>query len=186
MTPREQGSTCLFHPQRLTHPIRCRLQICCPHAIALVILRADSTGTVSVDDHTPPFAVVLTVNSLIAFNSILNLFSRDIFVVDEVLVRVFSGFFRTFASILGVMGVVAFGAPIVLLAVIPMGFIYRIIMRYYLNTSRELKRLDAVSRSPVFAWFGETLSGVSTIRVSRGGSCLLGLGSLTRLSSSLD
>lgn len=48
--------------------------------------------------------------------------------------------------------------------VIPLGFAYRVIMRYYLATSRELKRLDAVSRSPVFAWFSETLSGVSTIR----------------------
>lgn len=48
--------------------------------------------------------------------------------------------------------------------VIPLGFAYRVIMRYYLATSRELKRLDAVSRSPVFAWFGETLSGVATIR----------------------
>lgn len=35
---------------------------------------------------------------------------------------------------------------------------------YYLSTSRELKRLDAVSKSPIFAWFSETLSGLSTIR----------------------
>lgn len=38
------------------------------------------------------------------------------------------------------------------------------VLRYYLATSRELKRLDAVSKSPIFAWFSETLSGVSTIR----------------------
>ncbi|GMF61590.1 unnamed protein product [[Candida] boidinii] len=35
---------------------------------------------------------------------------------------------------------------------------------YYLATSRELRRLDSVSRSPIFAHFQETLNGVATIR----------------------
>jgi len=39
--------------------------------------------------------------------------------------------------------------------------------RYYLATSRELKRLDAVSRSPIFAWFSESLNGLSTIHAFR-------------------
>lgn len=38
------------------------------------------------------------------------------------------------------------------------------IIRYYLATSRELKRIDAVSKSPIFAWFSESLAGTSTIR----------------------
>jgi len=35
---------------------------------------------------------------------------------------------------------------------------------FYRATAREIKRLESISRSPVFAHFGETLSGISTIR----------------------
>ncbi len=36
--------------------------------------------------------------------------------------------------------------------------------QYYVSSSRELKRLDSISRSPVYAHFSETLAGVTTIR----------------------
>ncbi|WVQ85431.1 hypothetical protein IAT38_007596 [Cryptococcus sp. DSM 104549] len=95
---------------------------------------------------------------------ILNLFSRDIFVIDEVLIFALGSFFRTTVQVIGVIVVIAFGAPFVLLVFIPLGYLYRMVMRYYLATSRELKRLDAVSRSPVFSFFGETLTGLPVIR----------------------
>ncbi|WWD18144.1 hypothetical protein CI109_102593 [Kwoniella shandongensis] len=95
---------------------------------------------------------------------ILNLFSRDIFVIDEVLISTFTGLFRTGTSVLGVIVVIAFGAPAVLLLFIPLGFVYTWVMRFYLASSRELKRLDSISRSPIFSFFGETLSGLSVIR----------------------
>ncbi|WVR05627.1 hypothetical protein IAU60_002649 [Kwoniella sp. DSM 27419] len=95
---------------------------------------------------------------------ILNLFSRDIFVIDEILIFALGSFFRTATSVIGVVVVIAFGAPFVLLVFIPLAFVYRMVMRYYLATSRELKRLDAVSRSPIFSFFGETLSGLPVIR----------------------
>jgi ATP-binding cassette subfamily C (CFTR/MRP) protein 1 len=45
--------------------------------------------------------------------------------------------------------------------------VYIYVQQYYLATSRELKRLDSVSRSPIFAHFQETLGGVATIRAYR-------------------
>lgn len=41
---------------------------------------------------------------------------------------------------------------------------YIYIQTYYLSTSRELKRLDSVTRSPIYAHFQETLGGLTTIR----------------------
>lgn len=35
---------------------------------------------------------------------------------------------------------------------------------FYRSTSRELRRLDSVARSPIYASFSETLDGSSTIR----------------------
>jgi hypothetical protein len=45
---------------------------------------------------------------------------QDIYVIDEVLVRTFSGFFRTAASVFSVLFVIGMGAPVVLLGVIPL------------------------------------------------------------------
>lgn len=97
---------------------------------------------------------------------ILNLFSRDIFVIDEILSMALGQFCRTSIQVIFVIVAIAIpaGSRPVLLVFIPLGYIYRMVMRYYLATSRELKRLDAVSRSPIFSFFGETLAGLPVIR----------------------
>ncbi|EJD44880.1 metal resistance protein ycf1 [Auricularia subglabra TFB-10046 SS5] len=95
---------------------------------------------------------------------IMNLFSRDTYVVDQVLARVIQGFVRTLSSVLAIVVVVCTSFPLFLVSLPPLAFIYHKVMTYYLATSRELKRLDAVSRSPIFAWFSESLGGLSTIR----------------------
>ncbi|KAG2056246.1 multidrug resistance-associated ABC transporter [Suillus hirtellus] len=95
---------------------------------------------------------------------ILNLFSRDTYVVDQILARVIQNLIRTSAVCASILLVIGFSFPPFLIAVIPLAWFYYKITVYYLATSRELKRLVAVSRSPIFAWFSESLAGISTIR----------------------
>ncbi|KAK0238750.1 P-loop containing nucleoside triphosphate hydrolase protein [Armillaria nabsnona] len=95
---------------------------------------------------------------------ILNLFSRDTYVVDQILARAIQNLCRTLAVCVFIVLVIGSSFPLFLLSVIPLGYFYLQVMKYYLATSRELKRLDAVSRSPIFAWFSESLAGLSTIR----------------------
>jgi ABC-type multidrug transport system fused ATPase/permease subunit len=95
---------------------------------------------------------------------VLNRFSKDQYTIDEVLPRSFNGFFRTLFSVISVLAVNSFGSKYYILFAIPLAVLYMYFQKFYLSTSRELKRLDSTSRSPIFAHFQETLGGVSTIR----------------------
>lgn len=95
---------------------------------------------------------------------ILNRFSNDIYKIDETLFRVFSMFFTNSIKVTFTILVIIYSTWQFVFFVIPMFFIYRFYQKYYLFTSRELKRLESVSRSPIFAHFQETLTGVSVIK----------------------
>ncbi|KAF2275206.1 multidrug resistance-associated protein 1 [Westerdykella ornata] len=98
---------------------------------------------------------------------ILNRFSSDIYKVDEVLARTFNMLFVNSARAFFTLAIISAMAPIFVTLIIPLAALYLYIQRYYLRTSRELKRLDSVSRSPIYAHFQESLSGMSTIRAYR-------------------
>ena len=95
---------------------------------------------------------------------ILNRFSNDIYKIDETLFRVFSMFFGSSIRVMFTIFVIIYSTWQFVFFVVPMFFIYRYYQRYYLYTSRELKRLESVSKSPIFAHFQETLTGVSIIK----------------------
>ncbi|CAG8465353.1 5760_t:CDS:10, partial [Scutellospora calospora] len=63
-----------------------------------------------------------------------------------------------------VIVVIACVIPQFLIAGIFISIMFIFIGAYYIATSRDLKRLESVSRSPIYAAFGETIIGVTTIR----------------------
>ncbi|KAK4697308.1 hypothetical protein P7C71_g748, partial [Lecanoromycetidae sp. Uapishka_2] len=98
---------------------------------------------------------------------ILNRFSSDIYKVDEVLARTFNMLFVNSARAFYTLVLIAASTPVFIALIIPLGAVYLYIQRYYLRTSRELKRLDSISRSPIYAHFQESLGGITTIRAYR-------------------
>lgn len=95
---------------------------------------------------------------------ILNRFSNDVYKVDEILGRVFGMFFSNSVRVLFTLSVIVFSTWQFAFMLLPIGVLYVYYQQYYLKTSRELRRLDSVSRSPIFANFQESLNGVSIIR----------------------
>ncbi|CAA0827331.1 multidrug resistance-associated protein 11 [Striga hermonthica] len=95
---------------------------------------------------------------------ILNRLSSDLFTIDDSLPFILNILLANFVALLGITIVLSFVQVMFLLLLIPFWFIYSRLQFYYRSTSRELRRLDSVSRSPIYASFTETLDGSSTIR----------------------
>jgi ABC-type multidrug transport system fused ATPase/permease subunit len=51
-----------------------------------------------------------------------------------------------------------------LIGIVPLCIVYYILQKVFRHTSREIQRIESVTRSPVYAHLSETLNGLSTIR----------------------
>ncbi|XDC58871.1 hypothetical protein R6Z07M_010053 [Ovis aries] len=95
---------------------------------------------------------------------ILNRFSKDIGHMDDLLPLIFQDFIQTFLLVVGVVGVMVAAIPWTAIPVIPLGIIFFVLQWYFLRTSREVKRLECTTRSPVFSHLASSLRGLWTIR----------------------
>ncbi|XP_033832973.1 ATP-binding cassette sub-family C member 4-like [Periophthalmus magnuspinnatus] len=95
---------------------------------------------------------------------VLNRFSKDIGLLDANLPWTFIDFLQLFLMILGVVAVAASVIPLILVPVAVLFLVFVYVRRYFLRTSRNIKRLEATTRSPVFSHLSSSLHGLWTIR----------------------
>ncbi|PWA01371.1 hypothetical protein BB558_002530 [Smittium angustum] len=95
---------------------------------------------------------------------VLNRFSKDQETIDRQLPRSLDMWAQSMISVLAALVVISVNFWMFAIAVLPLIVIYYYIYDYYITSSRELKRLESTTRSPIYAQFQETLNGVSTIR----------------------
>lgn len=95
---------------------------------------------------------------------IINRFSKDQDAIDNLLPESLRGVLSTFTNIGFALTVVVCTSFYSIFLIIPSLVVYYYYQKLYRDTSRELKRLDNLSKSPLVAQFSETLTGLTTIR----------------------
>ena len=100
---------------------------------------------------------------------ILNRFSSDIGFADDQMPASAFDFVGIAFQVLGMVAMSAVANPFVLIVLLPLIYAFMKLRSYYMDTSREIKRVEALSRSPVFGQLSETLAGLVTIRGYKGG-----------------
>ncbi|XP_068446641.1 ATP-binding cassette sub-family C member 4-like isoform X2 [Clinocottus analis] len=95
---------------------------------------------------------------------VLNRFSKDIGQLDSNMPWTFVDFIQVFLQIIGVVAVSVSVIPWILIPVLPLLLFFIYVRRYFLQTSRNIKRLESTTRSPVFSHLSSSLQGLWTIR----------------------
>ncbi|KAL1733355.1 hypothetical protein EV714DRAFT_246810 [Schizophyllum commune] len=94
----------------------------------------------------------------------LNRFGKDIETIDTSLASSLQAVNSSLASFFAAVLTIAVVFPAFLFPAIVIGFVYRECAVGYLNTGRDLRRLESNTRSPIFSDFAELLDGIVTVR----------------------
>jgi len=97
---------------------------------------------------------------------ILNRFSADVGSNDDLLPTTLYDFLMCAFMVLGGIATAVSVLPFTLLVLPLLGWYFVRVRRVFITTSRELKRVEGMTRSPIFAILSESLSGIATIRTN--------------------
>ncbi|KAL3053062.1 hypothetical protein OYC64_005566 [Pagothenia borchgrevinki] len=96
--------------------------------------------------------------------NLVNRFAKEMDTIDSVIPSIIKMFMGSMLNVLGSCVIILIATPLVAIIIPVLGLLYFFVQRFYVASSRQLKRLESVSRSPIFTHFNETLLGTSVIR----------------------
>ncbi|XP_072382028.1 ATP-binding cassette sub-family C member 4-like isoform X2 [Diabrotica undecimpunctata] len=98
---------------------------------------------------------------------ILNRFSNDMGIIDEFLPRAMLDGTQMLLVLLGILILVFIKVVWMIIPAVLMGILFYYLRLLFLKTTQDVKRLEGVSRAPVYSHVIATLDGMTTIRASK-------------------
>jgi len=95
---------------------------------------------------------------------LLQNFAKDLEQIDSGLPGSLRSAVSCICTLVGTMAIIVLATPSFLVVLVPLSWVYSRSLQYYRPVARELKRLEPLARSPVYAVQAMTASGVTTIR----------------------
>ncbi|PVV05245.1 hypothetical protein BB560_000238 [Smittium megazygosporum] len=95
---------------------------------------------------------------------ILNRFSKDQSNTDELLPTAAVDTIVTLMQTLGVLIFLCMAIPLLMVAIPFLILIFIWLRQIYIKSSRQIKQIESISRSPVYSILSETLEGLTTVR----------------------
>jgi ATP-binding cassette subfamily C (CFTR/MRP) protein 1 len=105
---------------------------------------------------------------------ILNRFSSDIDSVDQTIPFLLDDFMNCFVEVFGIILVISYSTPWFLVILGPIAGVYITLQKFYISSARQLRRLEMISKSPIFSHFTESVTGAMSIRAFRAENRFIG------------
>ncbi|KAJ2115595.1 hypothetical protein IW146_002186 [Coemansia sp. RSA 922] len=95
---------------------------------------------------------------------VISRFSRDMRTIDGDIINEITGLVSQLTHMISVFAIISTVTPPFIFVALLMTLAYARLGVYYLNATRELKRLDSISMAPLLSLFSELITGVESIR----------------------
>ncbi|XP_046565290.1 multidrug resistance-associated protein 1-like [Haliotis rubra] len=98
------------------------------------------------------------------YGRIINRLSRDVETIDNTLPLIIRMLLSTLSNVVATLIIISVNTPFFISVLVPLVILYICIQNFYIPTSRQLKRIESVTRSPIYIHFSETITGAGSIR----------------------